>query len=317
MLICQMTFGQNNRTFNNILTGIPPGTPFVAPNEIFRFQPGNVTQLDLGTGFGFTADRWFSLGKVVTGANTAYGLRFQLPNKAVTFGYQSITNVNPRIEWIDTGANIGDLEFRSANSFTSTTSTLVATMKKNGNTIFGNPANISGFRSNAKVAIEFNGNTGLYILGNQPNTGLGVGEGIYVSQERPIQSNFAITAIASNGSDSNIAIYGIASGSSGNDFAGSFVGNVTATGSITQASDEKLKENMNAESTALEKISKLKPVTYKYKEIKQLNLPKEMQHGFVAQDIETIFPELVKDISQPVFDKEDKTTENYRYKAVN
>jgi hypothetical protein len=39
----------------------------------------------------------------------------------------------------------------------------------------------------------------------------------------------------------------------------------------------------------------MKPVTYYYKTEKEsgIDLPKDLQHGFIAQDIETIFPELV------------------------
>ncbi len=164
MLCFNLSFGQN-RSITSVVSGIPAGTP-PAPNEIFRFQSGNVTQLDLGSGFGFTADRWFSLGKVVLpSGNTAYGLRFQLPNKAVTFGYQNITSNNPRIEWIGAGSNLGNLEFRVANNFTSTTSTLLATMKSNGNTVFSGDTNYASSVSlpNAQVAIDNVGKIGLYI----------------------------------------------------------------------------------------------------------------------------------------------------------
>ena len=47
--------------------------------EIFRFSKGLVTQLDNGSAFDFTNSRWFSFGRLSTGSQTVYGLRFQLP----------------------------------------------------------------------------------------------------------------------------------------------------------------------------------------------------------------------------------------------
>ncbi len=175
-----LSFGQNSFSSTPIFNPIPGTTP-PAPNEIFRFQPCNVTQLDAGSGFDFTSARWFSLGKVVTGTNTAYGLRFQLPNKAVTFGYQSITSINPRIEWIGTAPNLGNLEFRVANSFTSTTSTVVATMTSFGNTVFGDLALAPvPSATSAEVVIASNNTYSLDLIGGStaginvvtPNLGL-------------------------------------------------------------------------------------------------------------------------------------------------
>ena len=66
-------------------------------------------------------------------------MRFQADAKALTFGYQNVNdplNINPRIEWIGNGASLGDLEFRVADSFNSTVSRLMATMRKDGNIPF-------------------------------------------------------------------------------------------------------------------------------------------------------------------------------------
>lgn len=67
-----MSFSQQNQSFQNVITTISAVTP-AATNEIFRVRLGNVTQLDSGSGFGFTSDRWFSMGRVVTNTNTVYG----------------------------------------------------------------------------------------------------------------------------------------------------------------------------------------------------------------------------------------------------
>ena len=71
------------------------------------------------------------------------------------------------------------------------------------------------------------------------------------------------------------------------------------------------------ETSVLERLSKLRPVTYDFKNITELNLPKKAQHGFVAQELETVFPELIQDVSKPVFDKKGKITSQFEFKSVN
>jgi hypothetical protein len=175
-LFLNLTFGQStiNQSVGNVqgFFSSPVGLAPQFGSEIFRFRSGLVTQLDSGTGFGFTSSRWFSLGRLNTGTQTVYGLRFQLPNKAVTFGYQDVNSPNPRIQWIGTGASLGNLEFRVANSFTSTSSTLVASMTPDGNTIFGDPS-IAG--NNAQVSIESDALAGLVIQSNSATQLFGTG----------------------------------------------------------------------------------------------------------------------------------------------
>lgn len=60
-------------------------------------------------------------------------------------------------------------------------------------------------------------------------------------------------------------------------------------------SDARLKKDINNFGSALDIIKKLQPKTYLFKrdEYSVLNLPKEKQYGFVAQDLEQVLPELV------------------------
>jgi len=52
----------------------------------------------------------------------------------------------------------------------------------------------------------------------------------------------------------------------------------------------------------MEKVKRLRAVSYDYnKVIPSLNLPAGKQHGFVAQEIQAIFPDAVKTIKHPVF----------------
>ncbi len=77
-------------------------------------------------------------------------------------------------------------------------------------------------------------------------------------------------------------------------YAAYFSGNTYCTGSYLP-SDERLKENIKPLQNALEKVMKLDIKTYYFKqEFAKMNLPTSMQYGFTAQNIESVFPELVK-----------------------
>jgi hypothetical protein len=99
-------------------------------------------------------------------------------------------------------------------------------------------------------------------------------------------------SLSTNGT--NYGIYGTASNAL-NNYAGVFNGDVTVTGTFVNPSDRKLKKQISNLTSALDKIEKLKPVTYFYDTDKNKNikLPKNRQYGFVAQDLEEVFPDLV------------------------
>jgi hypothetical protein len=71
--------------------------------------------------------------------------------------------------------------------------------------------------------------------------------------------------------------------SSGNNLAGSF----TATGNVTAYSDLRLKSNVNTIENGLDKVSKMRGVTY--------TKDFEPGSGVIAQELEKIAPELVQD----------------------
>lgn len=109
-------------------------------------------------------------------------------------------------------------------------------------------------------------------------------------------NNFGVSARASSvtTTGTNYGVYSTASNGATN-YAGFFNGNVTVTGTFVQPSDRKLKKDIKPFVSALDKLMALAPVTYYYKNEKEsgINLPKELQYGFIAQDLETVFPELV------------------------
>ena len=109
-------------------------------------------------------------------------------------------------------------------------------------------------------------------------------------------NNYGVMARASSvtTTGTNYGIYSEASNGATN-YAGFFNGNVTVTGTFVQPSDRKLKKDIKPFVSALDKINALSPVTYYYKNEKEsgINLPTNLQYGFIAQDLETVFPELV------------------------
>ncbi len=96
----------------------------------------------------------------------------------------------------------------------------------------------------------------------------------------------------------------------GGSYAGYFDGSVNVQGVVSSygqalISDKKLKTDINPLSSSLDKILLLQPKTYFFDTItyKRMNLPKTKQIGLVAQDVETIFPELVTEMKTLNFAK--------------
>lgn len=77
-------------------------------------------------------------------------------------------------------------------------------------------------------------------------------------------------------------------------------GNIIATGTITPGSDRKLKENIRPlEDDTLNKVLQLKPTRFTLKSDKD----KKEQIGFIAQEVEEVFPEFVVSLTDK--DKEE------------
>lgn len=80
-------------------------------------------------------------------------------------------------------------------------------------------------------------------------------------------------------------------GSSGDKFKVTSTGTVTAAGNITANSDLNLKRDVRPlEDSILEKILKMVPSTYKWKDKK---MDQDLQTGFIAQEVQKQFPEWV------------------------
>jgi Chaperone of endosialidase len=103
-------------------------------------------------------------------------------------------------------------------------------------------------------------------------------------------------------------------------YAGYFDGDVTVTGTVTSASDYKLKNNLSKITNGLGVVMKLSPYTYQFEKVLGMNLPEGNHHGFIAQDIQSILPELVSKAIHPAkYDpiSKAKTSEQVEFLSVN
>ncbi len=128
-----------------------------------------------------------------------------------------------------------------------------------------------------------------------------------------------------------IGVYGYAAtyiGVWGNGFyyAAYFNGDVFSNGTY-YGSDQKLKQNINDVSSAMEIINQLHPKHYEYRHdgsYKLMNLPNGEHYGLIAQDVEKVLPNLIKDTkfdtryAKPHTTAEDiKNSETIDFKALN
>jgi hypothetical protein len=124
----------------------------------------------------------------------------------------------------------------------------------------------------------------------------------------PYSGCTAFEVIATSNSSGTWALYSYATTAG---YAGYFSGNVYCSGSYLP-SDEKLKDNIEPLQNGLDKVMKLDVKTYDFKtsEYPEMNLPVGKQSGFTAQNMESVFPELVK--LNPA-----KKEQSIEFKAVN
>ena len=92
------------------------------------------------------------------------------------------------------------------------------------------------------------------------------------------------------------------------------IGRCVSTAGFINGSDSRLKKEIATEKNAITTISKLRPTTYYFdsKAHPGLHFDNNLQHGFIAQEVEKILPELVQEF-QDITNANDKTA----YKAMN
>ncbi len=72
---------------------------------------------------------------------------------------------------------------------------------------------------------------------------------------------------------------------------------ISTTAFSQTINDEQTKLNVTSISNPVEKLAQLKPISFEYntKQYKFLNLQSGKQYGFLSENIQTVFPELVKE----------------------
>jgi Chaperone of endosialidase len=165
------------------------------------------------------------------------------------------------------------------------------------------PLGVGLFSNGASRGSYNQGQTGM--LGITNGTGNGAGSWSRVGSA-PAGGGFKYGAFAE---DQGLA----------NSWAAAIFGDGFYTGTWMQSSDRRLKTEIRAQSNSLSKILQLRPSQYKYREDTPYSLPEGIHHGFIAQEMEEVLPELVSDVTMPVNTDPDKmgTSETVQYKAIN
>jgi hypothetical protein len=148
---------------------------------------------------------------------------------------------------------------------------------------------------------------------NQVNPASGVAAMAYGIWGEASNSNTLVNYggyfLAANAAGSNYAVYGDALGiggppgpgvPAGPTFAGFFNGDVYMTNTYGP-SDRKLKEDIESLQGAVSLLMQLNPKTYFYRqsEYPGMALPGGRQYGLIAQEVESVLPDLVMDNHQP------------------
>lgn len=91
------------------------------------------------------------------------------------------------------------------------------------------------------------------------------------------------------------------------------------TGTWMQSSDRRLKTEIRSQTNGLKEIMKLRPSQYQYVQNTHYGLPDGTHHGFIAQEMEEVLPDLVSDITMPTKTGPDEigNSETVQYKAIN
>lgn len=339
------------------------GGGFIDSNP-FGGQIGHRQQGTFGT---FTPDdRWIGIGNPTFGGALlpVYGMRIQDAGQSATFSLNEDGGVRDlEIQWGPEEESEFHLNF--IQDITNPAATQrVLTGLSDGRVSIGtdNPASagltVHDIGTYAIEARSFGNTTrGMYVTGQymgidariQGTTTSIIGQrygiytratsnngsinyGLYSYGQNGTGSNYGIRTFAQNPSAGGTA-YGIyaSQGVFGTNFAGYFAGNVTVTGTFNNSSDRRLKDNISTEVGALDRIMQLRPTTYEYKKdekYQEMHLADGLQHGFIAQELEEVFPEMVgtgvQFLGESQFADPDKVAEEgeqplekFEYKTVN
>jgi hypothetical protein len=167
---------------------------------------------------------------------------------------------------------------------------------------YGGAIGVYGVGEGASSAAGIIGVQGI----SRGNTGAGARYGVFGS---------------GHGGEFAFGIYGVAQSGVSFNAAGYFEGAVWAS-SYHSISDRKFKEGIIPLDNSLKQLMKVKPVVYQFKteDFKRMHLPTGKQIGLIADEVKSIFPELVEEAVQPAKYDDDKKTlisSEIRYEGIN
>lgn len=115
-----------------------------------------------------------------------------------------------------------------------------------------------------------------------------------------------------------VGIYGAVAGGT-NMWAAYFEGPGFIPGGWWDPSDESLKENIEPMENAFDALTSLEPKSYTYSSGVYPNqyMPSGTQYGLIAQELELVLPQLVKEVSRPNSLDDPSDESIYTFKAVN
>lgn len=211
---------------------------------------------------------------IMGASNASYALNV---NANSTFGGINITDPVDRTGLVITksGLNYGISVTKSSTS--SATATIYSSNAGSGAALYG-----SGAAGNGVYGYNSGANAGVYGYSSGGTGSIGV-------------SGYC------NGIGYGMSAYGdLGSGiyaTSNSNYAGYFVGDVYSSGNYV-GSDARLKQNVKDVSKAMDIINQLQPKLYNFRDdgnYKLMHLPKGNHYGLIAQDVEKILPNLVRD----------------------
>ena len=214
----------------------------------------------------------------VTGGSTfRYGLYNSVSNSSATGGMNGIYN------YAYGRSSMTGIRNYISQSSSATSGTVY------GEQTYIYPRTSSAAYGNLVYAYRFGGNGATY----------GLRTYVYTTSSSSSTAYGLYSNIGSTGTGAKYGVYSSVPTTQSNWYAGYFNGDVHVTGSLTTSSDETKKQNINEIGNALDAVMELSGKTYDYVHGDEINLPTERQYGFLAQDIEEIFPDLVKVVENP------------------
>ncbi len=254
------------------------------------------------------------------------------------------SNSSNRAERLKIGST-GDISVTTGNLLVAKKANIKGIVGVNGDTLLGTALMVNANATNDGIRVA--NPVDKYVL---YATKSGNNQGIYVTKSSTASTNGCIVGqstgtspglegYSKNGngvyaqSDNSAAVYAVSNtengvyGSTLNalKFAGYFNGDVFSTGAYT-GSDARLKTNISDFGNAMEIIGALQPRNYNFKKegvYASLQLPQGLHYGLIAQDLEKVLPNLVKESTVTIKDyktnNEDGTEKSHEvsFKAVN